>query len=291
MLARRNFVLTRSASDHWMKSNLSRLSKTFRRPIVGIHNSTFGVVFDLIECIIQRTFDYPTLDVRSAYKTISSMLLDDKITKLVVVAHSQGTIEAGMVIDWLIAATTAEQLSKVEIYTFGNAANHWNCAMTDDGPLIKHVEHYANGLDWVARLGIFQFRQPLDRGETNGSGAQQTKVHRRFGGRLFNRIDCLGHQMNLHYLDNMFVMDGNLERVLDLDNIEDRYDGKVAHFMEMEVDQEILEREDNVVPLQAQAGKGQVMKQGVHRPAGLRVKDLSRLWQYRNGMTPEKQKG
>ena len=321
-----------------MHSNLERLAKTFRRPILGIHNPSFGIPFDVLECILQRTFAYPTLDIRNAYTAISTLLSDPSITKLVLIAHSQGAIEAGMVLDWLYATMPVKDVEKLEVFTFGNASNHWNCPVREDGgPVVEHVEHYTNGGDWVARFGILHFRQAVDNSseaeQSNpalGDGAQaretplpQTPIlpdegvrkkstfelekkrakKNRFVGRMFKRVGFPGHQMNQHYLDNMFVMDEKLTKVLDDEDVgvqsEHSSNGKtkgVESFMHMEIDHEMLETDDAVVPVPARKKDDRTVKNGVQTRsegrkqalnAPTKVKELSRLWLYRNGRTPE----
>ena len=299
-------LLTGGNSTHWMNSNLVRLSKTFRRPILGIHNPSYGIPADVLESMFQRTLSYPTLDIRNAYKTISDLLSEDGIKKLVLIAHSQGAIEAGMILDWIYSTMPTKNVSKLEVFTFGNAANHWNNPKgPDNKPVIEHMEHYVNEGDWVARFGILHFRQLcrkslvtdekestlLDTPTASGDAQPQTptmphdKVKKkstselesekweqdRFKGRMFKRTNCTGHQMNQHYLDNMFVMDEELQQVLDSE------DGNGAtRFMEMEMDQDMLETDDIVVPVLA--GKQQTKHE--------KVKNHSRLWKYVNGKTP-----
>lgn len=53
-------------------------------------------------------------------------LYKPEITKVVFILHSQGGIEGGMVIDWLLQELPQDLLAKLEVYTFGNAANHFN---------------------------------------------------------------------------------------------------------------------------------------------------------------------
>ena len=321
-----------------MSSNLERLSKTFRRPILGIHNPSFGMPFDVLECMIQRTFAYSTLDIRNAYTTLSTLLADESIKKLVLIAHSQGAIEAGMVLDWLYATVPMKQVAKLEVFTFGNAANHWNCPMNEDGPVIEHVEHYANDGDWVARFGILHFRQPHDisGGATNEDSAlgksseeeqpqtpqmPQTPIlardsvqkkstwelelkrwkMNRFFGRMFKKEDCSGHQLNQHYLDNLFVMDEKLERVLDgddgqiwLGNGRGPETEEAVSFMDMEVDPQMLDRDNTVIAVASNPRRGEAAENGLElrneggrRAKRVKVKDLSRLWLYKNGQTPE----
>src|SRR5688572_6097650 len=109
-----------------MKSNLNRLAITFKRPVLGIHNRTSGILFDVVECLVQRNFGYATGDVRMCYKVMREVLYDPKKSKVVFILHSQGGIEGGLVLDWLLQEMPQDLLAKLEVYTFGNAANHFN---------------------------------------------------------------------------------------------------------------------------------------------------------------------
>lgn len=109
-----------------MKSNLNRLALTFKRPIIGIHNKTNGILFDVIECLVQRNLGYATTDVRVCYSIIKEKLYSPSYSKVVFILHSQGGIEGSMIIDWLLQELPQDLLSKLEVYTFGNAANHFN---------------------------------------------------------------------------------------------------------------------------------------------------------------------
>ncbi|KAI1435814.1 hypothetical protein GGR50DRAFT_275992 [Xylaria sp. CBS 124048] len=115
-----------AVGEAWMKSNINRLALTFKRPVLGIHNRTNGIVFDVIECLIQRNFSYATKDVRVAYKIIKEKLYNPQYSKVIFILHSQGGIEGGLVLDWLLQELAHDLLAKLEVYTFGNAANHFN---------------------------------------------------------------------------------------------------------------------------------------------------------------------
>jgi hypothetical protein len=64
---------------------------------------SWGFILDLVECLIQRDFDYTTRDVRAAYAHIKDALLEDQMERVVVIAHSQGGIILSMVLDNLLA--------------------------------------------------------------------------------------------------------------------------------------------------------------------------------------------
>lgn len=109
-----------------MKSNLDRLALTFKRPILGIHNKTNGILFDVLECLVQRNLGYATYDVRVCYAIIKEKLYNPSYSKVIFILHSQGGIEGSMIINWLLQELPQDLLSKLEVYTFGNAANHFN---------------------------------------------------------------------------------------------------------------------------------------------------------------------
>ncbi|KAL2752244.1 hypothetical protein ACRALDRAFT_1078260 [Sodiomyces alcalophilus JCM 7366] len=115
-----------AVGDHWMRNNLNRLALTFKRPILGIHNRTSGIIFDVVECLIQRNLTYATSDVRMAYRIVKEKLYEPELSRVVFILHSQGGIIGGLVLDWLLQELPQDLLSKLEVYTFGNAANHFN---------------------------------------------------------------------------------------------------------------------------------------------------------------------
>lgn len=101
-------------------ANVDMISLIFRRPVEGIHNRTYGMVFDLIECLVQRCFSYSTKDTRVLYDHLKSILLDPATEKCVVIAHSQGGIILSTVLDSLFADIPSGAFKKMEIYTFGS---------------------------------------------------------------------------------------------------------------------------------------------------------------------------
>lgn len=339
-----------AVGEHWMQANLNRLALTFGRPILGVHNRTSGVIFDVVECLIQRNFGYATGDVRIAFKILKDVLYDPSKSKVIFILHSQGGIEGGLVLDWLLQELPQDLLSKLEVYTFGNAANHFNnphrhrssqalsslkplSAMstvltetTIDSPTnipldtkkglnvsipnllkkensvasstrsfsaakdraLSHVEHYCHGTDFVSIWGILHFA-------TNRMGSHELP---RFQGRLFSRANGKGgHQMNQHYLEGMFPL---------------KADPKTGEYTGADEDNEFM---NEVIKIgqegEASANAREAFEiswagtQGfgtgeistpveVHgfssreksRRSEVRVKDVSRLWAYRNGQSP-----
>lgn len=346
-----------AVGSHWMQSNLDRLALTFKRPVLGIHNKTSGVIFDVIECLIQRNFTYATKDVRRAYAIVKDKLYEPEITKVVFILHSQGCIEGGLVLDWLLQELPRDLLAKLEVYTFGNAANHFNnphhafnaqrleiqaarhtqvdekqtatvsvaavAPVTTNGNgnaprtpklsidtavrhtttipscAIGHIEHYAHSTDFVALWGVLHFVNT----------ARGSHTIPRFLGRVFARSSPQGgHQFIQHYLDGMFPM----ER----DPVTGKFVGCAEENEFMESDIEVGREGDesaNVHEAFEQSWLASLAEEGRHHgkhhgrhtseveiqtsspvlvrdishPQKIKVKDVSRLWQYRNGRSPD----
>lgn len=96
-----------------------------------------------------------------------------------------------------------EYIKKLEIYTFGNAANHFNSPITAPGPdsragepIVKYIEHYANEGDFVAQIGVlnWQIEPSRDTQAVKKVEAPDT----RFYGSLFKR-NVTGHLLVEHY--------------------------------------------------------------------------------------------
>ncbi|PFH55636.1 hypothetical protein XA68_17910 [Ophiocordyceps unilateralis] len=233
---------------------------------MGIHNRTSGVFFDVVECLIQRNFTYATADVRLCYKLLRDVLYDPAKTKVVFILHSQGGIEGGLVLDWLLQEMPQNLLSKLEVYTFGNAANHFNNprrraswqAIGDRA--IGHMEHYAHNTDFVALCGVIHF-----------SAINRTKTGEapRFLGRIFNRSTGRGgHLLNQHYLDGMFPL---------------KKDAQTGQFIGADEENEFM---DELVVQGGGDGSDENNNNNNNNYNSVRVRDLSRLWRYRNGRSP-----
>lgn len=141
-----------------MLLDLQQLEKLFQRPIMGILNRSLGPLIDLLECIAQRDFGLHTEDVRRGYIEIREALRTPNIKSVVLLSHSQGGIIASLIVDELLATESRSDLAKLEVYSFANAANHFNNpknAIRQD--TIRFVEHYANGLDPISQIGVLAF--------------------------------------------------------------------------------------------------------------------------------------
>ncbi|KAM5363053.1 hypothetical protein ACJZ2D_012238 [Fusarium nematophilum] len=202
---------------HWLQNNVDRLSRTFHRPVVGVHNKTSGVVFDLVQCLIQRSLLYATPDIRECYVLVKKALYRRGIKKVILILHSQGGIEGGMILDWLLNEVPQDLLQNLEVYTFGCIANHFNNPYRDSTSsaaataysannilspqilhrrAISHVEHYANAYDFASRWGVLHYTRTMPK----------DRLENRFMGRVFVNPRA-GHQFNQHYLGTIFPLD------------------------------------------------------------------------------------
>ncbi|KAG0307298.1 hypothetical protein BGZ99_001487, partial [Dissophora globulifera] len=92
-----------------------------------------------------------------------------------------GGIIASMVVDRLLATLEESFLKKLEVYTFGSAANHMN-----GGHCLKHIEHFANESDFFASSGVMTYYQT---------------ARNKYDNMLYIDWGKTGHLLNMHYLD------------------------------------------------------------------------------------------
>ena len=169
----------------------------------------------------------------------------DQYTKIVFILHSQGGIEGGMIIDWLLQEVPQDLLVKLEVYTFGNAANHFNnphlhllsehAALSDPAAIYATKTttqvHYHDPLPGIDNMtpSLNMAKSSHQRSLTGKTiryiehyanttdfvarwgvlhylcNASLAPTAPRFMGRVFERLGE-GHQFNQHYLDNMFPL-------------------------------------------------------------------------------------
>lgn len=226
--------------------------------------------------------------MRIAHPLVKKALLNLSCEKVVLILHSQGGIEGSLIIDWLLDEIPQDLLAKLEVYTFGNAANHfnnphrtWRSGNEERSRIqrpanrsIGYIEHYANAADPVSWLGVLRF----------------ANIPNRYMGRLFVRPGS-GHLLNQHYLDNMFtlgpdmtVLESNPFMDMEVETKTDMVSGKTMH------DSESEDREETFLPIPCIESRPKQACEPNHDRGPLRVKDFSRLWAYRNGGSPEQTK-
>ncbi|KAF4635706.1 hypothetical protein G7Y89_g2391 [Cudoniella acicularis] len=204
---------------------------------VGSLKITFvslGIPFDLVQVLLQRILTLSSPSLRTTYNTIKHTLYNPSLKKVILILHSQGGIEGSLILDMLLSELPQDLLSKLEIYTFGNAANHFNnphlhlssleialafkskktyfpstsirspglgagTKPKEGGKTIHYIEHYTHTQDFVAQWGVLHFINPPN------SPLNDSPDVPRFMGRVFES-EGRGHQFGMHYLDSMFPL-------------------------------------------------------------------------------------
>lgn len=216
-----NGILT---TDTVAQLNAAFLADLFHRPITLVQNATSSLASDLLECAIGKQWYRTTEAVVTAFPLIYDALAGAK-SRIVVIAHSQGTIIAAVILRLLAALTspprarsvatargrrpaepvfiypddapldlsdfdplTPDQLARLEVYAFANCATtmrYWR-APQDGAPGIPWIESYGNEFDLVARLGML----------APNAGAHGIAID----GPRYRRPGAWGHLLNEHYL-------------------------------------------------------------------------------------------
>lgn len=159
------------------------LAKTFRRPIHLIHTPTFGAVWDLWDAITARTLRKDGKLARPAFTIVRNALLSHE--HVVLLCYSQGTIIASYIVRKILKDPELRlHAHKLEIYCLAGVAD----SMRIDYPLtaehghpVPYVEHFANGQDFFARIGVLSHYYAT-------SGA------------VFVRPEKRGHMLTDHYI-------------------------------------------------------------------------------------------
>ncbi len=78
--------------------NAAYLSYLFHRPLTLIQNSTGGLIEDMTECALGKAWYRTTESTTKAFPPLYDALKDKRKTRVVLIAHSQGTIVAGVLL-------------------------------------------------------------------------------------------------------------------------------------------------------------------------------------------------
>lgn len=186
-----NGIMTNDVIAH---GNAAYLAHLFHRPITLIQNSTDSLLVDLLECALGKHWERTTEPATKAFPAIYDALKSPHRRRVVLIAHSQGTIITASILRWLCAITrpaaetfhaqryeppvfvypnqepldlrhfaplTEDELAKLEIYCFATCASSMRYYQPPAGATpgatpgpIPWIEHFGNELDIVARLGM-----------------------------------------------------------------------------------------------------------------------------------------
>ena len=227
-----NGILT---DDAVARMNGDYLAYLFHRPITLLQNSTDGALVDLLECGFERlgaTAD----DVDAAFPPVMTALKDPEKERVVVIAHSQGTLIAAVVLKLLkhvydrttasggnltavdvadihsharaegmqfdrrhIKSLSADEVAKLELYCFANCASDMQYIGTMNDREFPWIESFGNQHDIVARLGVVAPHPVRDRINIDGP--------------CYEHRGAWGHLLNVHYLRDVerAMLDGGAE--------------------------------------------------------------------------------
>jgi len=176
------FFINGVATDQWIvQLNAEHLAHLFKRKIHILHNYTVGLDRDLRECVRGRTLEEKTTVARQLLAELKRLVEKKGKLKVVIVAHSQGTIIASEIVKRLKGLALSEAdpalLERMEVYNFAFCADEF----PED--TCRHVEHFVNDRDFVPSLSIVP------------------KNFYHVAGRIFRKAHASGHLLSAHYLE------------------------------------------------------------------------------------------
>jgi len=172
-----------SVTRSLQRMNGKQLALAFQREITCFHNPTQGMAFDLFECMMGRTLNKIGKVAHKLSAYLHQTLTENPNKKVVLIAHSQGTIITSNAIEYLIHANECTGLERLEVFTFGCAATEFFQVRDKlTGDLVPFYEHYGNHSDFVAQIGALRDRSEYP-----------------FPGAIFTRMKE-GHLLGEHYL-------------------------------------------------------------------------------------------
>ncbi len=220
------FFLNGIMTDDFLSQiNAAYIAYLFHRPVTLIQNSTDSFAIDLLQCMVGKEWAQVTEPVIKAFPVIYDALKDPHKEKVVVIAHSQGTIIIANVLRLLYEKAlqsieegpealeamfeyagpvfvypdefdielkefdplTRDELAKLEIYCFATCANVMeHFPYTEGDQPVPWIEHFGNENDIVARLGML------------APNALQRDIS--IEGPCYIHRGAWGHFLNEHYL-------------------------------------------------------------------------------------------
>ena len=173
-------------SEKIVNYNRIELALLLDKPINLLFNASDSLVIDLFEAFIGKETHQLTEASTVALYTICSKLLDENINKVIIIAHSQGTVIISKVLNSLykLGLNKIKYLNKLEIYCFSNCASNMkylNCNL-------PYMEHFANENDFIAKLGC--------------NCPKEVEQFISIDGKIFINKNGTGHMLNSHYLNN-----------------------------------------------------------------------------------------
>ncbi|MCB1172140.1 MAG: hypothetical protein KDK39_01185 [Leptospiraceae bacterium] len=164
------------------------IASLFRRPLTVVANPTGAILPDLLAVTLQKGFHTMSSSGQRLYEQLRRELQNERIQRIIVLAHSQGAVILARVLHALQSEGSLP-LQRLECYTFGNPADRMQAGSGFAANQQPWLEHFANQKDLVARLGVIAWRA-VARGDIQ------------IDGRIF-LDDRYGHFLNEHYLSGI----------------------------------------------------------------------------------------
>ncbi|CAN0572192.1 unnamed protein product [Ectocarpus sp. 12 AP-2014] len=175
----------------------AELSKMFNKNVTVVHNPTDSFMIDIFECVFAKLWTGQSFATSRPCALLMHRLLealrDPAKTKVVLIAHSQGTIIASDALRRLWTAVdkgelTHDQMKKLEIYNLANAA-HW---MDQTEDRVPYIESICNQRDTVGMLGA-----------NAPESVKQSWNVRIAGPVVYPTTSRWGHMISAHYLKHL----------------------------------------------------------------------------------------
>ena len=187
------------------QSNADCLYRLFGRPIWICYNPTDGILVDILECIVDKIGwgaqfweTKPRATLAQILQRALTQAQQGVYTRVVVVAHSQGTIITSAVLRDMLGGNQWSNLKDasrkyLQVYCLADCAHQMIVQDAQGIQIVNYLENVTNGLDTVAWLGVL-FPFPSFWQDQNGQGIviQGSKV---------KEPDLWGHFLNIHYLE------------------------------------------------------------------------------------------
>lgn len=191
----------------WFQRSCDKIRDTFQREVKGIYNRSDGILWDVIECLGERSVAVPnplierTPSSKAAQAALERNLKStlwpvnrDPPDKVVMIAHSQGCLVLRLALQNLVRENPdgsrgrADMKERLRVFTFASPSIDWRVMDEKERSLSEYTkctEHFAHETDFVARLGVVTHRDNQD------SGYAPSSVFYSKGGK--------GHLLGAHY--------------------------------------------------------------------------------------------
>jgi len=133
------------------KLNALNLAAVFNKNIELIYKPSYGILYDLGCTLGGRTFEIPSATDMTLRAALHEALMNDGVDKIVLIAHSKGSVVACNAVCKMIEEGNPELKKriekKLEVYNFANCSDCFT--VMEKGP---HYESFANPQDMLANL-------------------------------------------------------------------------------------------------------------------------------------------